>query len=30
MDDIMDMLKKDPKIVGKMGDDVYFDGEGFG
>ena len=27
MDDIMDMLKKDPKIVGKMGDDVYFDGE---
>ena len=27
MDDILDMLKKDPDIVDKMGDDVYFDGE---
>ena len=26
MDDILDMLKKDPDIVDKMGDDVYWDG----
>jgi len=25
-DDIMDMLKKDPEVVDKMGDDVYWDG----
>jgi len=25
-DDIMDMLRKDPEVVDKMGDDVYWDG----